>query len=83
MKRAVDEQLRIDLYNNRAREHCEWCGKWIALNEACPHHKKSRGSGGGNEPDNILICCLKCHSAIHSGTITKRMIDEREIYATQ
>ena len=60
-------QLRIDLYNE-AREHCQ-CGRWMAFNESHLHHIKSRGSGGSDDPSNLILICWRCHRKIHDGNL--------------
>lgn len=34
------------------------------------HHIKSRAEGGGNEPENLILCCANCHSKITVGIIS-------------
>ena len=36
-----------------------------------PHHIKSRGSGGGDEPENIITLCRRHHNDAHAGRISK------------
>jgi len=42
--------------------NCEACFKPAM---AWPHHIRSRGAGGTDEPENLLALCPKCHHAIH------------------
>ena len=50
---------------------CQVCGKVYYPEENClaPHHIKTRGAGGGNDPKNIMIVCKECHFKIHSGEV--------------
>lgn len=43
--------------------YCEACGE---LCHGMPHHIKSRGSGGGDGPDNLLRLCWYHHTQIHT-----------------
>lgn len=58
---------------------CQHCGTFHAfINEygvACPiddgqlnvHHIKFVCDGGGDEPDNLMTLCVKCHRELHKG----------------
>ena len=50
---------------------CQVCWKVFYPEENClaPHHIQTRGAGGGDEPENIMIVCKECHNKIHSGEI--------------
>lgn len=48
----------------RAGFVCERCGTSRRLQI---HHKTSRCDGGGNETDNLLLICKKCHQTAHEG----------------
>ena len=37
----------------------------LCMNQAERHHIKSRGSGGGDEPDNIMMLCRSHHIEVH------------------
>jgi len=37
------------------------CWKWAAA----PHHIRSRGAGGGDNPENLLALCTDHHTEIH------------------
>lgn len=34
-----------------------------------PHHIKTKGSGGGDELENLITLCWKCHRLVHDGHI--------------
>lgn len=40
---------------------CECCGNW----SAAPHHIRTRGSGGDDDPRNLLALCTTHHNEIH------------------
>lgn len=63
-RRLVDNEAMQE-----ARERpCAVCG---ARAPSDPHHLKSRGSGGGDEPDNLLSLCRRHHTEVHQiGGIT-------------
>ena len=46
-----------------AHPQCEisTCAKWAGA----PHHIRSRGAGGSDEPGNFLSLCPKHHTEIH------------------
>ena len=55
-------------YNDLRREAyydqyqcCIKCGAWIEFDCFSLHHKKTRGSGGGDTRDNVDGYCLFCH----------------------
>jgi len=63
---AKRRELKLKLYNERAKEHCETCGKWLPLSgsvfeAAHLSHIKSVGAGGDDSAENCLIECYQCH----------------------
>lgn len=48
---------------------CKKCPTYLQPEDAHPHHKKSKGSGGDDSRDNIIILCNICHYKIHTGEI--------------
>lgn len=52
----------------RARGVCEWSGRTDRLHV---HHIKSRGSGGGDTDDNLILLHFEFHEDAHAGRITK------------
>ena len=50
---------------------CKTPDKDYSRSENClaPHHVKTKGAGGGDEQENIIIVCKECHHKIHSGEI--------------
>ncbi len=65
---AKRRALKVKLYNGRAAESCETCGKWIPLHGDCfdvfrdAHlsHIIPRQRGGDHE-SNVKIECFDCH----------------------
>lgn len=45
------------------KDYCEACYKPAM---GMPHHIKSRGAGGSDEPENLLQLCGWCHHYIHT-----------------
>lgn len=39
-----------------------------------PHHIKSRGSGGGDTPDNLICLCRAHHTACHAGLFSRQLL---------
>ena len=60
---------------------CEACGTRVS-EKALPHHIKSRGAGGSDEPENLLRLCFVCHYGIVHGLPGHRGLIERypEVY---
>jgi|FLOH01.1.fsa_nt_gi 5-methylcytosine-specific restriction endonuclease McrA len=65
---------RVNELYNREQGHCQVCRKWLDRNEAAPHHKRSQGSGGSDELDNLMLLCKECHVKIHTGEIMTRTL---------
>ena len=53
-------QLRLDVYD-RCLAKCEICRMFMSFEEMSLHHKKTRGSGGGDTLDNVIGCHVLCH----------------------
>jgi len=50
----------------KSEEPCVGCSYFLE-NEVCYHHVQSRKAGGGDEPENLMSLCKKCHVDIHMG----------------
>ena len=57
------------------RPYCEWCWRWGPTHV---HHIKSRGSGGGDVPENLISLCVGCHDRAHRGLIAKADLTQRK-----
>jgi len=62
---------QVDLLYERDGGLCQRCQKWLNREEANPHHKKTRGAGGGDEIENLELLCSLCHIKIDSGEFLK------------
>lgn len=51
--------------------YCELCGSQSFL-EA--HHCKSRGAGGGDTRENLIVLCYLCHRQAHNGKIAREVL---------
>lgn len=72
-KRIVDKNL-VSLIMNE-QKHCLLQNMYgECYGNDCPHHVKSRGSGGNDERGNIFRCCLVHHQKIHNGLIPKSVL---------
>jgi len=54
---------------------CEFCGRMTGL--SC-HHLTFRSAGGGDEEENLVAVCQKCHNMIHEGEL--RQVRSREAF---
>lgn len=53
-------------------ETCELCGIFGYTER---HHIKTRGSGGGDEPENLIDLCWKCHhEKVESGKVPQDLL---------
>ena len=71
MPRRSSEQARIYAANKQAmyardRWHCQSCNNTRGLT---PHHIVTRGRCGGDELENLVTLCIRCHDAIHDGKL--------------
>ena len=55
------------------KEWCELCGK---PGNVHVHHIKTKGSGGGDLPENLISLCLYCHDKAHRAIISKAYLKE-------
>jgi len=69
-KRIVNKKLIKRIHSIG---YCEYCGSHFNL-EA--HHIKSRGSGGGDTPYNLILLCYVCHNKVHAGNIDRDKLRE-------
>jgi 5-methylcytosine-specific restriction endonuclease McrA len=53
----------------RDRYQCQICKNTFLLNFLCPHHIKSIGAGGGDDLENLITLCKKCHIDLHNGNV--------------
>ena len=53
-------KLRREVYYDQLCK-CIGCGSWVSLDCFSLHHKKTRGSGGGDTRENVDGYCLFCH----------------------
>lgn len=47
--------------------YCENC--WSVRGPFHVHHIRSRGAGGGDEPENLVSLCFECHRKVHDGLL--------------
>jgi 5-methylcytosine-specific restriction endonuclease McrA len=69
-KRIVDKKA----IQQARRSFCQVCGRW---GDVHVHHIKSKGSGGGDIPENLISLCYKCHTKAHIGKLSKEFLKER------
>lgn len=50
---------------HKLRFHCEPIGKEKKKRFAVVHHKISKGDGGTNAVENLILVCKPCHRNIH------------------
>lgn len=61
-KKAIEEARK---------PYCELCGRHGIMHV---HHIKSKGSGGGDVPDNLICLCWGCHRKVHDGVIKRERL---------
>lgn len=59
-KKRVRNQKLLDEFRSIGR--CIACGSDDNIQV---HHIKTKGTGGGDVPSNLLVVCFACHRAIH------------------
>ena len=72
-KRVVDPALvaavrSIEVCFMRGRGEC-WGGLDV-------HHRVSRGAGGGDTLDNLMLLCRGHHTLVHAGKISEECLEE-------
>ncbi len=69
-QRIVDELMA------RCRRRCCICRRFDPLHLQV-HHIVERSDGGTDDPDNLIVVCITCHSDVHSDTkLTRRFTPE-------
>ena len=67
LKGKARSAFKLRLYMERAKGHCESCGRYIPFSGGTVFeiahliHIKSVGSGGGDTEENCKIGCFSCH----------------------
>lgn len=58
----------------RAKNHCEFCGKesWLEV-----HHIIFRSRLGSDKPENLIMLCQECHRKAQSHKISKEELYEK------
>lgn len=69
------EQLRNELFFERANRHCEYCGEEVDQPDV--HHIKPRSEGGPNIPSNLIVLCPNCHRKADNGLISQSKLKYR------
>lgn len=67
----IPRQTRIAVLT-RAADHCERCGKFVSEYGGVHfdlHHLTYERAGGDELPEDLLVVCRNCHSAIHNGRL--------------
>ena len=59
--------LAVAIVYERDEGCCIHCKKKIQYGRFSIHHKKYRSRGGSNDPINLCLLCLECHTATHDG----------------
>lgn len=67
------ENLKNELYFERANQHCEWCEEWVDTPEI--HHITPRSEGGKNIAENLIVLCPNCHRKADRGIISKSKLE--------
>ncbi len=70
-KRVVDPEL---IARVKAVGICYLVGRGECWGPLDPHHVISRGAGGGDTEDNVILLCRNHHQQAHSGLISKETL---------
>lgn len=62
---GVDMGIMRNRVFMRDRQHCQGCGKPLALAECELHHIVPRGKGGDDQIENLACICRACHHDRH------------------
>ena len=68
------ERNKLDMYR-RDSYHCRLCK---TTHNLTPHHIVFRSQGGTDDLSNLLTLCLRCHDAVHAGTLMLGVLEGRE-----
>ena len=63
METSLVKPVRLNSPRNIRRARKEFCERCGARAQGGAHHMKSRGSGGGDHPWNLIQLCGPCHRA--------------------
>lgn len=69
------ENLKNELYFERADQECEWCEDPTDTPEV--HHIEPRSEGGPNKPRNLIVLCPGCHSKADRGAPSKTKLKHK------
>lgn len=47
-----------------------WANRCVVCKQMAEKHHKTRGSGGGDDKENLLNLCRKCHTEVHNIGLT-------------
>tara|TARA_Y100001970_G_scaffold292291_1_gene432950 strand:+ start:15 stop:575 length:561 start_codon:yes stop_codon:yes gene_type:complete len=67
------ENLKNELYFERANQHCEWCEEWVDTPEI--HHIVPRSEGGKNTTGNLIVLCPNCHRKADHGVLSRSKLE--------
>ncbi|OUJ18886.1 Restriction endonuclease HNH family [Methanonatronarchaeum thermophilum] len=67
------ENLKNELYFERADQKCEWCEEHTDYPEV--HHIKPRAEGGSNDTSNLIVLCRNCHGKADRNAISRNKLN--------
>ena len=67
------ENLKNELYFERANQRCEWCEEWVDTPEI--HHIVPRSEGGINTAENLIVLCPNCHRKADRGVLSRSKLE--------
>ena len=70
IKLSKDAYVKLvhEIWESQYRR-CRVCQKYLQPEDAHPHHRKTKGSGGDDSKSYIIILCVDCHYKKHTGEI--------------
>ena len=72
MQKHVKNYLKYFEIGEQDSWPCEACGRVYPINNGLEiHHIVFRSHGGGDEVENNMCLCRKCHTLAHEGKLNK------------
>ena len=74
---SIPQQVQDELMAKCGRRCCI-CRRFAPLHLQI-HHITEKAEGGDDDPDNLIVVCLTCHSDAHAGTVLSKRFTRGEL----